>query len=70
MSKAIAQFVRGGVERSQKRFAIMTRKSPPPSAEELAQMRRENERERAEMDKLLGKDVDSSQLPQATLRKK
>jgi len=70
VSKAIAQFVLGGLERSQKRFAIMTRTSPPPSAAELAEMRRENERERAEMDKLMGSDTDSSQLPKATLRKK
>ena len=70
VSKAIAQFVLGGVERMGERMKIMMRTSPPPTPEELADMRRANERERAEMDKLLGKDTDESKLPTATLRKK
>ena len=69
VSKAIARFVLGGVERSQKRFAIMTRTSPPPTAAEIAEMKRENERERVEMDKLLGDAKDTSNLPRATLKK-
>ncbi|MBZ0238940.1 MAG: hypothetical protein K8M05_41905 [Deltaproteobacteria bacterium] len=69
VSKAIARFVLGGVERMQERMKIMTRTSPPPTAEELAEMKGANERERAEMDKLLGRETDESQLPRATLRK-
>ncbi|HUQ07840.1 MAG TPA: hypothetical protein VM261_35340 [Kofleriaceae bacterium] len=69
VSKAIARFVLDGVARSQKRFAIMTRTSPPLTAAEIAEMKRENERERAEMDKLLGDAKDTSNLPRATLKK-
>ena len=69
VSKAIARFVLGGVERSQKRFAIMTRTSPPPTAAEIAEMKAENARERAEMDKLLGDAKDTSNLPRATLKR-
>jgi hypothetical protein len=69
VSKSIARFVLDGVKRSEKRFAIMTRTSPPPTAAELAEMKAENERERAEMDKLMGNAVDTSNLPPAKLRK-
>jgi hypothetical protein len=69
VSKSIARFVLDGVKRSEKRFAIMTRKSPPPTAAEIAEMKAENERERAEMDKLMGNAVDTSNLPPAKLRK-
>jgi hypothetical protein len=69
VSKSIARFVLDGVKRSEKRFAIMTRKSPPPSAAEIAEMKAENARERAEMDKLMGNAVDTSNLPPAKLRK-
>jgi hypothetical protein len=69
VSKSIARFVLDGVKRSEKRFAIMTRKSPPPTAAELAEMKAENARERAEMDKLMGNAVDTSNLPPAKLRK-
>jgi hypothetical protein len=69
VSKSIARFVLDGVKRSEKRFAIMTRKAPPPTAAEIAEMKAENERERAEMDKLMGNAVDTSNLPPAKLRK-
>jgi hypothetical protein len=69
VSKSIGRFVLCGLERQQKRMAIMTRTSPPPTAAEIAEMKRENAQERAEMDKLLGDSRDTSNLPRATLKR-
>jgi hypothetical protein len=67
IAKAIARFVLGRMDRMKERLAIMSR-TPLPSRDEIAALRRENEREQAEMEKLIGKSDGAADLPTAIVR--
>jgi hypothetical protein len=69
VSKAIARFVLGGLERMGERMKVMTR-TPPPTRDELEDLRRQSARDQAEIDRLIGSGTDRSNLPTATLRER
>lgn len=68
VTMAIGRYVGGGAERTMARMARVMRQ-PPPSAEELALIREEAERDKREIDELIGAADDSSELPRATVRR-
>ncbi len=69
VGKAIARFVLGGLDRMKERMKAMTR-TPPLTPAEMEAHRRENARDKEELDRLIGSETDDSKLPTATVRRR